>query len=202
MTIIRSALFAGVAVAAGWGCQQRDRMEPAPSAPPASTETTTTTTEVYEPSVEPSPGTAAPYGHGALGGAAMATQEPGPSVEMHVEVTPVEDEPATVGTGPAAPATTTTPDRQARSITGRRRSTTNPSPSATPPPAELTLRPTELPADTTSDTPAETPTSEPNDTITSNPDPGISDTSTQSTRSNPDSQDQSIGGGDTYDRNR
>jgi hypothetical protein len=34
------------------------------------------------------------------------------------------------------------------------------------------------------------------------PQSGTSDTSTQGTRPNPETQNQGIGGGDTYDRNR
>ena len=119
MTVIRSALFAGAALAAGFS--------------------------VYEASVEPAPGTAAPYGHGALGGAAIATQ---PLVEVEA-----------VSATEAAPATAI--DRQGRSITVRRRTT----------------RPSD---------------------ITTEPEHGT----TPSSRANPDSQDQGIGGGDTYDRNR
>ena len=183
---VRSALFAGVAFAAAVACQQRDRSGVPPPAQTAPTTPLPETSQppaeaaqnepapIYEPTVDPAPGTAAPYGAGAIGGVAIETQKP---VERQE-----------VGAGPS-----TTRDRQGRAITVRRRTTTNPSPSATTttPPAELTTRPTDDPTDRTRD-----------DALDPNPDPGISDTSTQSTRPNPDSQDQGIGGGDTYDRNR
>jgi hypothetical protein len=187
---VRSALFAGAAFAAAVACQQRDRSfvpPPAQTAPitplPETTQPRAEAAQnepvpIYEPSVDPAPGTAAPYGAGAIGGVAIETQEPGPVERQEV------------GAGPS-----TTRDRQGRAITVRRRTTTNPSPSATTttPPAELTTRPTDDPTDRTM---------RPDDALDPNPDPGISDTSTQSTRPNPDSQDQGIGGGDTYDRNR
>ena len=128
MTVTRSALFAASLVA-GFACLARSENP----APPAAQ--TTSAVPVYEPSVPASPGTAAPWGAGALGGAAIATQ-PLPPQDI------ADSEPA--------PAT----ERQARPAIAPRRTTT---------------RPTEESIDT---------------------------------RANHDSQDQSVGGGDTYDRNR
>jgi len=186
MSFTRSALFACAVVTAGSACKQRtvnpepDRIESRriehEAAPPAAQ--TTTTPQTYEATVPPAPGTSAPNGGGALGGAAIATQ-------------PAPEPP--VAAAPEQPAVTH--DRQGRSITVRRRSSP---PSLTTP---STTTPSTMPQDTTT-RPTDDTAPPSDDTLSPNPEPGTSDTSGQSTRANPDSQNQGIGGGDTYDRNR
>jgi hypothetical protein len=91
--------------------------------------------------------------------------------------------------GPAITRGSSEPQGQAREGTTMRRRGTTPSTTTDTTVDPNTLSPTIEPETDTVVPPAEQ-------------EPGTSDTSTQGTRPNPDSQEQGIGAGDTYDRNR
>lgn len=153
MSFTRATLFSALIAAAALAFPQS-----APSADPTRAE--------YQPT-RYGIGTAAPWGAGAVGGAAIAQATGGVAK-------PAEE---------AARTTPSTIERQGRSTPtpARRRSGITPAPSV-----DQTNQNHQIEENV--------PTTEPQK--------GTSDTSTQPSRPNPDSQEQGVGGGDTYDRNR
>jgi hypothetical protein len=137
--------------------------------------------------------------------AAPATTEP---AEVQTETTRIETyQPEATGTGTAAPSGGGALGGAAvQGRTGQMRTRsgtiqTNPNlPNSNTNPADPSPNQND-PADP-DDINSNTTTGERGSPADQAPEPGTSDTSTQSTRPVPDSQDQGIGGGDTYDRNR
>lgn len=189
MAFPRSALFAALIATTALGCQQADRTMreqapppamPAPTADEPATEvdSDTTTPEMTTPEMTPPATTSEQTSTVGIGTSTSygAGAVGGPAIAHGL------NERRSQGQAQA---------REGAPVRRRSTPSTASTPSTTVDPN--TLSPTIQPQpDTTDDTvvpPAEQ-------------EPGTSDTSTQGTRTNPDSQEQGIGAGDTYDRNR